>query len=155
MDEGKVKEITAAALTDKTRLPVNIGIKDAFVIATALELASDHPGLSVPTQGFISKIARTFRRAITDWHPDAQRGASVKVLTKAMSDERLLSVSITIAQAWMLLSAMQLTVRDPYLESGLAERIEQIARQFQGSLAELHPDWQELMEMGWNPEFDR
>lgn len=154
MDEMTMRKITAEALSDETRLPVYIGIKDALVLVTALELAADYPKLSVPTQGFIARIARVFRRAITDRHPDCQRGAKIKVLEKAMRDERLLSVTITIAQAWMLVSAVQLTARHPDLESGLAQRIIELGQQFQGSIAELHPDWQELLEMGWSPEFD-
>lgn len=154
MDEYEDLEITGRVMSDKTLLPVTITIMYALMIVTALELAATHPGLG-KSKLIIDQIRRKFRQAVTARYPDAQRGASTKVLAKAMSDERPLSFSMTIGQAWMLVSAVQLTLRHPGISADMAQPLEDLARQFQGSVIEIHPEAAGIIERGWNPEFDR
>jgi hypothetical protein len=77
-----------------------------------------------------------------------------KVALAAMTDETALPVHITISDAWMLVSALQLSVRHPGLHQPLKDRLTEIARQFQASIAELHPEANQALEMGWSEEYD-
>jgi hypothetical protein len=52
-------------------------------------------------------------------------------------------------------SALQLACRHPGLSTRMYDRIEGIARQFQTAVVERHPDTAEILEMGWDSQFDR
>lgn len=81
---------------------------------------------------------------------DEFRGAAIP----AMTDETILPVNITISDAWMIVSALQLTVRHPDLHEPLRNRLTDIAHQFQSKIAELHPEADEALNMGWSEEYD-
>lgn len=78
----------------------------------------------------------------------------MKIATKAMQDETALEVHITIADAWMLISAIQLASRHPHISWMLKKRITQIARQFEKRIVEHHPDTEPLLLMGWDDRYD-
>jgi len=78
-----------------------------------------------------------------------------KVITAhVMSDEQPLAIEISIKSAWLLLSGVQLVTRHPGLHSRTKEEFEHIGRQIQEAIRDVHPEADELMEMGWNPEYD-
>lgn len=77
-----------------------------------------------------------------------------KVVGKVISDKTLLPVTIDIAQAWLMVSTLQMATRHPEISPQTKAQIESIARQFQAAIVELHPYVNELIEMGWDVQFD-
>lgn len=77
-----------------------------------------------------------------------------EVAHQVMTDRQPLAVSITIAECWLLISGLQLCNRHPELSPIMRRQLEQIGRQFQQAIVDTHPDATELIEMGWNAEFD-
>jgi hypothetical protein len=78
----------------------------------------------------------------------------MKVAAEAMSDETILPVNISIMQAWMLVSGLQLATRHPGIGAPLREHLVGIARQFQEAIEQQHPGAHEALEMGWKQQFD-
>jgi hypothetical protein len=78
----------------------------------------------------------------------------VAITEKVMSDKTPLQVDIDIMSAWLLVSALQLTVKHPELSQPMKSMLTKIARAFQARIAEHHPEADELLEMGWNAAYD-
>lgn len=76
------------------------------------------------------------------------------IVTKCMQDTDPMLVSIRVQEAWILVSALQLTHRHTGIGEKLKFQIESLARNFQDAIVELHPEAEELLEMGWSEEFD-
>ncbi len=78
----------------------------------------------------------------------------VEILKEVMSDDSPLTVKMDIMQAWMLVSGLQLLTRHPEVNQQLKDMWTHTARQFQEAILEQHPEAEELIEMGWNTDFD-
>lgn len=78
----------------------------------------------------------------------------VEITAKVMTDDTLLPVSIHIKEAWMLIGGLQLATRHPGLSPVMRAALENIARQFQLSIVDLHPEAKPLLDMGWDERFD-
>lgn len=72
----------------------------------------------------------------------------IEITSRIMSDETRLPVSISIMQAWLLVSALQLATRHPGISPYLRDALTDIARQFQGAIVAIYPEAQEPLEMG-------
>ncbi len=81
--------------------------------------------------------------------------ADLATTAAVMTDQTPLTIHITIMQAWILISAVQLTCRHPNLGQPLKDALEHAARQFQAAITEVHPEAAELLEKGWHAEYDR
>ncbi len=75
-------------------------------------------------------------------------------IVETMGDERELIVEITIKDAWLLISALQLATRHPELSTAMKDNLFSTARQFQTVIESIHPGAHELLDMGWNTKFD-
>jgi hypothetical protein len=73
VSEEKFMRITAAVMSDETPLAVQINIKEAWLLISALQLAIRHPGLSPVMKQTLKKIARDFQQPITQRHPETAR----------------------------------------------------------------------------------
>lgn len=71
-----------------------------------------------------------------------------------MSNEAPLAVSISIKEAWLLISGLQLITRHPEISKPLKAQLEHIARQFQAAITETHPEVAALIEMDRHVEHD-
>lgn len=71
-----------------------------------------------------------------------------------MSDKTPLQVDIDIMSAWLLISGLQLAVKHPGISVHMKKHLTRIGRAFQARIVEHHPEAEELLEMGWNSEFD-
>lgn len=72
MDEQTAIAITGRVMSDETPLLVEIRITDAWMLVSALQLCTRHPGLSKPMRKHITHVAMQFRDAIVERHPDAE-----------------------------------------------------------------------------------
>lgn len=81
--------------------------------------------------------------------------SAVRTIAGVISDTTLLMpVHIRIREAWLIIAALQMATRHPDLSPEVCQTLEQIGRQFQDAVTARHPKAQELLEMGWNPDFD-
>jgi hypothetical protein len=78
----------------------------------------------------------------------------MEVASRVMSDESPLVTHIQIKEMWLIVSALQLATRHPGISPYMKDALTQIARQFQGAIVEIYPEANELLEMGWTPQFD-
>jgi len=78
----------------------------------------------------------------------------MQIVRKCMTDERPLTVNITIKDAWLLISGLQLAIRHPELHGNTKDNLFSTARQFQIAIEAAHPESHELIDMGWNAAFD-
>lgn len=73
---------------------------------------------------------------------------------RVMSDDTEIETTIDIKQAWVLVSGLQLLCRHPEVSQTMKDIWTHTGRQFQEAIVTLHPDTEELLEMGWNTVFD-
>lgn len=78
----------------------------------------------------------------------------IEITKKVMSDKSPLMVDIDIMSAWLLVSGLQLTVKHPALSEHMKKALTGLAHQFQARIIEVHPEAEELIEMGWNEAYD-
>lgn len=78
----------------------------------------------------------------------------VEITQKVMSDKTPLQVDIDIMSAWLLVSGLQLTVKHPAVSDIVKSELTEIAHQFQARIVEAHPEAEELLDMGWDEQFD-
>jgi len=95
----------------------------------------------------LRKIIAEIKKPLTEQEAFALAAA-------AMTDKHPLTIKIPIMEAWTLVAALQMTTRHPGIGESLRQRIEQIARQFQGAITNVHPEVAEVIEAGWNPAQD-
>lgn len=79
---------------------------------------------------------------------------AMEIVRECMTDERPLTVNITIKDAWLLVSAIQLATRHPELSVYTKDSLFSTARQFQTAIENVHWEAHELMEMGWDTQYD-
>jgi hypothetical protein len=72
LDEERFIQVARRVMTDSTPLPVTISITDAWLLVSALQLATRHPGLSGPMSRALKRIAGEFEQSIVNVHPDAR-----------------------------------------------------------------------------------
>lgn len=77
-----------------------------------------------------------------------------EIVRECMTDERPLTVHITIKDAWLLISAIQLACRHPELSVYMKDSLFSSAKMFQQQVEAVHPEAHELIEMGWDTRFD-
>lgn len=78
----------------------------------------------------------------------------LEVLQKVMSDDTTIELEIDIMQAWLLVCGLQLLTRHPEVSQQMKDIWTHTAREFQEVILEVHPEAEELIEMGWNEDFD-
>lgn len=78
----------------------------------------------------------------------------LKLTEAVMRDPTKLDVSITIAEAWLILSAIQFATRAP-LAPNLIEAMTKVGRRWQRRIGKLHPEAEQILEAGWYPSRDR
>lgn len=71
-----------------------------------------------------------------------------------MTDTSPMPVVIEVQDAHMIVTSLQLAIRHPGVSKTLKKRIEATARQLQAAIVGLHPEAEEILEMGWNTAFD-
>lgn len=86
--------------------------------------------------------------------PNDEEARFMRAALPAMQDTTPLQVEITVADAWFLVSALQLATRHPGLGEPMKARLSDIGHQFQGAIVEHHPEVQFLIERGWHEMFD-
>jgi len=78
----------------------------------------------------------------------------MKITGQVMRDKSPLTVSLSIMEAWVLVSNLQLAHRHPGTSDAMKEYVQTIAKRFEAAIVEIHPEAEPLIEMGWNPQFD-
>lgn len=151
MDEKTANKITARMLSDKTPMVDDILVNQAWMLVAALQLAALHPALRSATAGRISRVADLYLNAIYRRHPLARKTGPTLAL---MADESPLTITMRISDAWMIVSAIQLTMRHTEVDDDLRGRLTALARKYQAALATVHPAAGELLEMGWDTKYD-
>ncbi len=79
---------------------------------------------------------------------------AMQIVSDCLSDTTPLTVNITIADAWMLLSGIQLATRHPELSVYSKDRLFEAGLKFQAQVEAVHPEAHEFIEMGWDKRFD-
>jgi hypothetical protein len=79
---------------------------------------------------------------------------AMMITEQLMTDKHPMWVTITIADIWLVIGALQLVVRQSELSDALKQRCEGIGRQLQDGVTERHPIAEQLLEMGWDTDFD-
>jgi hypothetical protein len=78
----------------------------------------------------------------------------LEMAAKIMSDNSPLPVMISIKEAWLLVSCLQLGTRHPHISPTQTSMFEQVGKQFQAAIVERHPEVSALINMGWDERFD-
>lgn len=86
--------------------------------------------------------------------PDLNDEEFMRLARPAMTDPTPLPVSISIADAWSLVSALQFTVRISQTGPQFKARLKDIAHQFQGAIEDAHPQVTRVLNMGWDSAYD-
>ena len=76
------------------------------------------------------------------------------VARECMDDQTILPVTISIMQAWFLVTALQLAWRHPGLSPQMKMIIRDAALQFSTAIWELHPAARAILSKGWNTDYD-
>lgn len=76
------------------------------------------------------------------------------ITSKVLSDKRPLAVTIDMSAAWLIVTALQLTVRHPGIHEPLRQELTHIALQFQDRIIEEHPEAEHLLKAGWDTAHD-
>lgn len=85
-------------------------------------------------------------------HPDEER--HFRTVEKVMTDKRPFAVQSSVADVWMMISALQFCTRVDHLAPQTREWFERIARGLVHVIAATHPTAVELVEMGFDPQHD-
>jgi hypothetical protein len=78
----------------------------------------------------------------------------LKQTARIMSDMTPVRANMSIQQTWILISAIQLASRHPGLNRSMKRVLTEIIQEHQKAILALHPEAEELLNMGWNPETD-
>ena len=74
MDPQKLidhQNVVAAVMSDHQPLNVHIDIMQTWLLISAIQLATRHPGLNTTTKTHLTQTGRAFQQAIVDYHPEA------------------------------------------------------------------------------------
>lgn len=83
---------------------------------------------------------------------DEQRGLYLSGL--ALSNEERIATELAIRDLWLIVSALQLVVAQDGLHTPLKTLCEGVGRELQALIGSRLPEVVELMEMGWQREYD-
>ena len=72
MNKQRFMRIATVVMQDERPLPVEINIKEAWFLVSALQLATRHPAMESRQKRHITEIGRQFQNAIVAAHPEAQ-----------------------------------------------------------------------------------
>lgn len=86
--------------------------------------------------------------------PDLDDEKMLKIARAAMTDETPVPVTISVANLWFLVSALQFTVRMAATGDAFKDRLKNIAKQFQGAIEDAHPQVTRILNMGWDSAYD-
>lgn len=78
----------------------------------------------------------------------------MEIATKVMTDDRHYPLMISLADSWILASAIQLALRHPHLGDPLKKHLRKICDQFIDQIATVHPEASDLLEMGYDERYD-
>lgn len=73
----------------------------------------------------------------------------------AMYDQSPVTWNLTIADCWMMISAIQLAFRHPQLQAPLKANLVRMCDAVIDTIAQKHPEAREALNMGWNPQHDK
>lgn len=76
------------------------------------------------------------------------------VAVKVMSDKTPIVMNLSIVDAWMCVSTLQLGTRHPHITEFQRGFFLQVARKFEAVIVEHHPEAKPLIDMGWDARFD-
>ncbi len=79
---------------------------------------------------------------------------AMQIVSECMSDTTPLTINFTIADAWLLLSGIQLATRHPELSVYMKDSLFESGLKFQEMIEAVHPEAHEFIEMGWDKRFD-
>lgn len=160
----QISAIAAECMTDYAPVPVEIGVPEAWMLVTGMDLALKYPGYGDALRLSLAAATEQFRNAMIQRNPEVKRllgdqhGLDVEAFTAAsqpiMRDTVPLSVLVTYCDLWLVISALQLTVRHPDLPEMLGNALVAIAGFFEAALTQKHPDAALIIAMGWNTAFD-
>lgn len=72
MNEEKFMQVVAQVMRDDRVLPVNIHIREAWLLVSGLQLATRHPDMPERTRQALVEITHQFEGAIIELHPEAK-----------------------------------------------------------------------------------
>lgn len=79
---------------------------------------------------------------------------AMQIVADCLSDETHLTVNITIKDAWLLLSGIQLATRHPDLSVYMKDSLFESGLKFQEMVEAVRPEAHEFIEMGWDKRLD-
>ena len=71
MNEAQYMTITRQVITDESPLEVSVRIAESWILVSALQLVTRHPGLGDAMKQGVERAARQFQAAIAERHPEA------------------------------------------------------------------------------------
>jgi hypothetical protein len=80
--------------------------------------------------------------------------AMMEVIKKLAEDKEPVSISFGMFDLFMLIAQLQLVARHPELSKHQLDFANKMGKQFQKAITSLHPEADEVIEMGWNTRFD-
>lgn len=72
ISEERFLEVTAQVMTDTLPLQLNLQIKDAWLVTSALQAITRHPMISDQQRAMFRELAQTYEAAIVLRHPEAK-----------------------------------------------------------------------------------
>lgn len=160
MDESKAMQITYEVMTDRGEILVNIEVRSALFVVSALQLAKEHPHIHPYLVQEIEGIVDCFGQQIVGIHPDAKKLVrnrdimQLDIFNRIMADKTRVMVRVDVHQAWLTISCAQLVTRHPDLNDEVKTEVVNMAHQFQDAIVELHPGAEQLIQMGWDTSYD-
>lgn len=79
----------------------------------------------------------------------------LEITRQVMSDPVKIEAEVTLAEAWLLLSAIQFSTRVPNMSTEMLEAMTRVGRKWQRKIAKLHPEAEQILEAGWYASRDR
>lgn len=78
----------------------------------------------------------------------------LEIAQEVMTDATPLTMQMSVADAWMCVSTLQLATRHPYISRVQRDFFMKVARKFEAVIVQHHPAAKPLIDMGWDERFD-
>lgn len=78
----------------------------------------------------------------------------LEITAKALSDTLPLEMNLTIKDAWLVMSTLQLATRHPDVSAMQRAMFRELAKVYEAALVMRHPEAKPLIDMGWDERFD-
>lgn len=78
----------------------------------------------------------------------------LEIVGRVFNDPVEVSIMLTTSELWLIVSAIQMTVTHPGLGPKMVEWYNQLGRELQVVMDEIHPESANLLEEGWHREND-